>query len=305
MALKSLCCRSRLTRWWKGGIGLPWGKALEKLLSISPSGSDDVLVTVSAEETSPSKIRLQRRLLFAPIPRISLEGEIVMRGLRSLQELWLTIPLEVRSARDIAVEKFSGLSPEEVRRATMLYLEHSAYDDLRSRDATTSEEQRPSELEETDPIYRVVAAPVVANWETPRNRAPRPRPIEATTEGALQSRATEGVIERSVRRRGCNRTTEHVLRAHAFMTIANARKIYTRRECSGKGRTRCYSIKEYSCNHRYFCRYTPCRIITCRSVVVIFNTEPNNTRCRSEGNCTAEDINTCCRRCLYKPRASH
>jgi hypothetical protein len=99
------------------------------------------------------------------------------------------------------MEKFSGLSLEEVRRATMLHLEHSAYDDLRNRDATTSEEQRPSELEETDPIYRVVAVPVVANWETPRSRAPRPQPTEATTEGALQSTATEGVIERSVRRR--------------------------------------------------------------------------------------------------------
>jgi hypothetical protein len=111
------------------------------------------------------------------------------------------MPLEVRSAREIVVEKFSALSPEEVRRATMLHLEHSAYDDLRSRDATTSEEQRPSELEETYPIYRVVAAPVVANWETPRSRAPRPRLTEATTEGALQSTAAEGVIERSVRRR--------------------------------------------------------------------------------------------------------
>jgi hypothetical protein len=29
-ALKSLCCGSRLTRWWKEGIGLLWGKALEK-----------------------------------------------------------------------------------------------------------------------------------------------------------------------------------------------------------------------------------------------------------------------------------
>jgi hypothetical protein len=77
------------------------------------------------------------------------------------------MPLVVRSAREIAVEKFSGLSPEEVRRATMLHLEHSAYDDLRSRDATMSEEQRPSEPEETDPIYRMVAALVVANWETP------------------------------------------------------------------------------------------------------------------------------------------
>jgi hypothetical protein len=177
------------------------GKSFGEISTISPSGSDDVLFTVSAEETSPSKIRLQRRLLFAPIPKICLEGKIVIRGLRSLQELWLTMPLEVRSAREIAVEKFNGLSPEEVRRATMLHLEHSAYDDLRSRDATTSEEQRPSEPEETDPIYRVVAAPVVANWETPRSRAPRPQPTEVTTEGALQSMAVEGVIERSVRRR--------------------------------------------------------------------------------------------------------
>jgi hypothetical protein len=60
------------------------GKSFGEILTISPSGSDDVLVTVSAEETSPSKIRLQRRLLFAPILRICLEGEIVIRGLRSL-----------------------------------------------------------------------------------------------------------------------------------------------------------------------------------------------------------------------------
>jgi hypothetical protein len=95
------------------------GKSFGEISTISPSGSDDVLVIVSVEETSPSKIRLQRRLVFAPIPRISLEGEIVIRGLRSLQELWLTMPLEVRSTREIVVEKFSGLSLEEVRRATI------------------------------------------------------------------------------------------------------------------------------------------------------------------------------------------
>jgi hypothetical protein len=159
------------------------GKSFGNFLSISPSGSDDVLVTVSAEETSPSKIRLQRRLLFAPIPRICLEGEIVMRGLRSLQELWLTMPLDVRSRREIAVEKFSGLNPEEVRRATMLHLEHSAYDYLQSRDGTTSEEQRPLEPEETDPIYRVVA-----NWETTlMNRWPRfSRELQTTIVCLLQ-----------------------------------------------------------------------------------------------------------------------
>jgi hypothetical protein len=42
---------------------------------------------------------------------------------------------------------------------------------------------------------------VVANWETPRSRAPLSRLAEATTKGALQSTAAEGVIERSVRRR--------------------------------------------------------------------------------------------------------
>jgi hypothetical protein len=42
---------------------------------------------------------------------------------------------------------------------------------------------------------------MVANWETPQSRVPRPRPTEATTEGALQSTAAEGVIEWSVRRR--------------------------------------------------------------------------------------------------------
>jgi hypothetical protein len=51
------------------------GKSFGEISTISPSGSDDVLVTVSAEETSPSKIRLQRRLLFAPIPRICTEKE--------------------------------------------------------------------------------------------------------------------------------------------------------------------------------------------------------------------------------------
>jgi hypothetical protein len=66
-------------RYWSAA-----GKSFGEILTISPSGSDDVLVTMSAEETSPSKIRLQRRLLFAPIPRICLEGEIVIRGLRSL-----------------------------------------------------------------------------------------------------------------------------------------------------------------------------------------------------------------------------
>ena len=62
------------------------GKSFGEILTISPSGFADVLVTVSVEESSPSKIRLQRRLLFAPISRIFLDGRIVLRGVRSLQD---------------------------------------------------------------------------------------------------------------------------------------------------------------------------------------------------------------------------
>ena len=97
------------------------------------------------------------------------------------------------------------MSSKEVRRATMLHLQHNVYDDLRSRDASTSLEQHPSELEEIDPIYKVVAAPVVVNWETPQSRASRPRPMESRTEEAFQITAGEGVIERNVRRRVAGR----------------------------------------------------------------------------------------------------
>ena len=92
-----------------------------------------------------------------------MDGGIVLRGVRFLQDFWLTMSQEVRSTREIVVQRFGALSPEEVRRATMLHLQHNAYDDLRSRDASTSLEQCPSEPKETNPIYMVVATPMVAN----------------------------------------------------------------------------------------------------------------------------------------------
>ena len=42
---------------------------------------------------------------------------------------------------------------------------------------------------------------MVANWETPRNRASRPRQVEPRTEEAFQSTTWEGIIEWNVRRR--------------------------------------------------------------------------------------------------------
>ena len=114
------------------------GKSFGEISAISASGSADVLVTVTLEGSSPSKIRLQRRLLFAPIPRMFLEGEVILRGLRPLQDIWLAMPKEVRSAREIAVQRFIPLNPEQVMRATQCYLQHSAYDDIRSTIGSSS-----------------------------------------------------------------------------------------------------------------------------------------------------------------------
>ena len=46
---------------------------------------------------------------------------------------------------------------------------------------------------------------MIANWETPRGKAPRFQPVEPTTEEALQSTACEGIIEQSVRRKVAGR----------------------------------------------------------------------------------------------------
>jgi hypothetical protein len=50
------------------------GKVFGQILSITPSGIDSLIFTVHTEGIVSSKIRLQRRLLFALIPRICLEA---------------------------------------------------------------------------------------------------------------------------------------------------------------------------------------------------------------------------------------
>jgi xanthine/CO dehydrogenase XdhC/CoxF family maturation factor len=142
---------------------------------------------------------------------------------------------------------------------------------------TTLEEQRPSEPEETNPIYRVVVAPVVANWETPRSRAPRPRPAEATTEGGLQSTAGEGVIERSVRRRvvtGLQSTPSECMHSGPPPTPVGSTpggSVVVRAPRIAPSSRSTVALTGTSVG-------APCPIITCRSVAVIFSTKPNRTR---------------------------
>jgi hypothetical protein len=94
------------------------------------------------------------------------------------------------------VERFVALSEEDVLRATRLHSEHSAYDDMWSNDPIRAVDQRPSDPEETDPMYKVVAAPISVNWKPPQGRGDRRRPVPALSVGDVESIPAEGTLPR-------------------------------------------------------------------------------------------------------------
>jgi hypothetical protein len=177
------------------------GKVFEQILSITPSGTESLIFTVRTEGIVSPKIRLQKTLLFAPIPRICLEAQLTFRGLMPLQDLWLSMPEELQSARETSVERFVALSEEDVPRATRLHLEHNAYNNMRSNDPIRAVDQRPNDPEETDPMYRVIAAPITVNWEPPQGRGDCRRPTPALVVGDVESVPTEDTLLRRIRSR--------------------------------------------------------------------------------------------------------
>jgi hypothetical protein len=108
---------------------------------------------------------------------------------------------ELRFARETCVGRFVALSEQDVLRATRLHLEHNAYDDLRSKDLIKAVNQRLNDPEETNPIYRVIAAPVTVNWEPPQGRGDRHRPVPASTVKDVESLPTEGTLPHKVKNR--------------------------------------------------------------------------------------------------------
>jgi hypothetical protein len=75
---------------------------------------------VPAEAIPSPKIKLQRRLLFAPIPKICLEAQPTFKGLRPQQDLWISIPEELRSAQETCMESFVALSEPRLSKRTIL-----------------------------------------------------------------------------------------------------------------------------------------------------------------------------------------
>jgi hypothetical protein len=106
------------------------GKVFGQILSITPLGTDFQIFNVTMEGIPLQKFRLQRRLLFAPIPRVCLEAQPPLRGLRPLQDLWMSMPKELRFARETCVQRFIALSSEDVVRALRLHLQYTAYDEM-------------------------------------------------------------------------------------------------------------------------------------------------------------------------------
>jgi hypothetical protein len=87
----------------EGRHWLALGKVFEQILMITPSGSNSLIFSVTAEGAPLLKVRLQRRLLFAPMPRVCLEAQPPLRGLKPLQDLWMSMPEVLRSAREKCV----------------------------------------------------------------------------------------------------------------------------------------------------------------------------------------------------------
>jgi hypothetical protein len=155
------------------------------------------------------------------------------------------------------------------------------------------------------PYVQGGSSPVVANWETPRSRAPRSRPTEATTEGALQSTAAEGVIERSVRRRvatGLKSTSsEHThlgpSPTPAGSTPGGSVVVRAARVAPPSKSTVAITGTSVGTHHAESSRAGALRSSSTQSPIahadVARTTIPRRTS------------NLCCRRCLYWPRASH
>jgi hypothetical protein len=80
-----------------------------------------MIFSVTTEGTPLLKVKLQRRLLFAPIPRVCLEAQPPLRGLKPLQDLWMSMLEALRSARETCVQKFLALSLEQVLQAQRLH----------------------------------------------------------------------------------------------------------------------------------------------------------------------------------------
>jgi hypothetical protein len=59
-------------------------KVFRQILMITPLGSDSLIFSVTTEGTLLLKVTLQRRLLFVPMPRLCLEAQPPLRGLKPL-----------------------------------------------------------------------------------------------------------------------------------------------------------------------------------------------------------------------------
>ena len=88
-----------------------------------------------------------------------------MKLSRVLQKQWESLPEELSNARLASVTKSLSLGPEERLGARKRFLVHEAYDMLReSAPIEAAVQEPPEEPEATDPLYRVLAAPVAVDW---------------------------------------------------------------------------------------------------------------------------------------------
>lgn len=176
-------------------------KKFGHILNISPATNEYVLFSVTSPDSDLVKYRVQRKLLMAPIPQVCFDVDPPLRVLRPLKELWTSMPIELKSAREEAVKKFLNLTPQDVLRARRQFMEHTAYDDLRNAQPRRATLPAPPRApEETDPVYGVFARAVNINWVpvAERNRRIRsPERVETEDTNSPSSSAPRRVRPRT------------------------------------------------------------------------------------------------------------
>ena len=108
---------------------------------------------------------MQRNWILAPIPSVLVDIPNPKRALISLKRHWASMPIEIQRARSSAMQRFMSFTPADILKAKRFINAALAYKDMRRVDPESVRDRTPPrELEETDPTYKILAAPLNVHW---------------------------------------------------------------------------------------------------------------------------------------------
>ena len=155
----------------------PLANKFGKLEYITTRPSDVMFIHVIIEEEEKVKYKMQRNWIMAPIPSVLVDIPSPKRVLPALKRHWASMLIEIQTAQNAAVQRFLTFTPPKILRARHFINATLAYEEMQTTDPESVQDRTPPcKPEETNPMYRILAAPLTVNWipvhEQGRARAP-------------------------------------------------------------------------------------------------------------------------------------